>query len=245
MKRWSTGEVAKQRNISVRTLRYYDQIGLLSPGFKDENGKRYYSEEDLFTLEKIMILKSLSLPLEEIREVLKQLSYKQILVSHYNYLQEQLSELQTSISNTASLINMTDLEESLSWDRVTELVQHSQKRSKKWTDYFQEEEKAFLEKTIPNLGSNDEITQQYISLLRRIEWCVEHHTPAESDEGFEIASELIRLSQKSFQGDSELMDQFWEVRKMPAEETGLYPVSKEVLEFVERCLAYADSRAGS
>jgi MerR family transcriptional regulator, thiopeptide resistance regulator len=245
MKRWTTGEVAKQRNISVRTLRYYDQIGLLAPGFKDENGKRYYSEEDLFTLEKIMILKSLSLPLEEIREVLKQLSYKQILVSHYNYLQEQLAELQTSISNTASLINMTDLEESLSWNRVAELVQHSQKRSKKWTDYFEEEEKAFLEKTIPNLGSNDEITQQYISLLRRIEWCVEHHIPAESDEGFEIASELIRLSQKSFQGDSKLMDQFWEVRKLPAEETGLYPVSEEVLKFVERCLAYADSRAGS
>lgn len=245
MKRWTTGEVAKQRNISVRTLRYYDQIGLLAPSFKDENGKRFYSEEDLFTLEKIMILKSLSLPLEEIREVLKQLSYKQILVSHYNYLQEQLSELQTSISNTASLINMTDLEESLSWDRVAELVQHSQKRSKKWTDYFQEEEKAFLEKSIPNLGSNDEITQQYISLLRRIEWCVEHHIPAESEEGFEIASELIRLSQISFQGDSELMDQFWEVRKMPAEETGLYPVSEEVLQFVEHCLAYSDSRAGS
>lgn len=245
MKLWTTGEAAKQRNVSVRTLRYYDQIGLLAPSFKDENGKRHYSEEDLFTLEKILILKSLSLPLEEIREVLKQLSYKQILVSHYNHLQEQLSELQTSISNTASLINMTDLEDSLSWDRVAELVQNSQKHSKKWTDYFQEEEIAFLEKTIPNLGSNDEITQQYVSLLRRIEWCVEHHITAESEEGFEIASELIHLSNKSFQGDTELMDQFWEVRKMPAEETGLYPVSEEVLEFVERCLAYAGSRAGS
>ncbi|MGD6875064.1 MerR family transcriptional regulator [Bacillus infantis] len=245
MKLWTTGEAAKQRNISVRTLRYYDQIGLLVPGFKDENGKRYYSEEDLFTLEKILILKSLSLPLEEIREVLKQLSYKQILVSHYNHLQEQLSELQTSISNTASLINMTDLENSLSWDRVAELVRNSQKRSKKWTDYFQEEEIAFLEKTIPNLGSNDEITQQYVSLLRRIEWCIKHQIKAESEEGFEIASELVHLSNKSFQGDTELMDQFWEVRKMPAEETGLYPVSEEVLEFVERCLAHADSKAGS
>ena len=49
MKRWTTGEVSKQRNISIRTLRYYDQIDLLTPSFKDDNGKRYYSEDDLFT----------------------------------------------------------------------------------------------------------------------------------------------------------------------------------------------------
>lgn len=125
MERWTTGELSKQRNISVRTLRYYDQIKLLTPSFKDANGKRYYSEDDLFQLEKILILKSLSLPLEDIRGMLDKLSYKQILISHYNYLQEQLSEIQTSISNTTTLINLIDLEESLSWERVSELVQNS------------------------------------------------------------------------------------------------------------------------
>ena len=59
------GQVSKQFNISVRTLRYYDQIELLAPSFKDENGRRYYSEADLFTLEKITLLKSLMLPLED------------------------------------------------------------------------------------------------------------------------------------------------------------------------------------
>lgn len=237
MKRWTTGEVSKQRNISIRTLRYYDQIHLLTPSFRDENGKRYYSEEDLFQLEKILILKSLSLPLENIRDILDKLSYKQILISHYNYLQEQLSKLQTSISNTASLINMIDLDESLSWERVSELVQNSP-NSKKWIDYFQEDEKAFLQKTIPNLSHNDKTTQQYISLLRRIEWCIKHNIKPESDEGFQIASELIEISNDHFQGDTKLEEKFWEVRKLPAEETGLYPISEDVLEFVERCIAY-------
>ena len=145
MKRWTTGQVAKQRNISVRTLRYYDQIELLTPSFKDENGRRYYSEEDLFKLEKIIILKSLSLPLEQIREVLNKLSYKQILISHYNHLQEQLATLQTSISNTTSLINMIDLEESLSWERVSQLVQISETSVNKWLDYFEEDEKRLLQ----------------------------------------------------------------------------------------------------
>ena len=242
MKQWTTGEVAKQRNVSVRTLRYYDQINLLTPSFRDDSGKRFYSEDDLFQLEKIIILKSLSLPLENIRDILDKLSYKQILISHYNYLQEELAILQTSISNTTSLINMIDLDESISWENVSELVQNSQKSSKKWMDYFQEDEKSLLKKTIPNLSNNDEITQQYISMLRRIEWCLEHKIMPESDEGFQIATKLIELSNESFQGDTTLMDKFWEVRKQPAKETGLYPISEDVLDFAERCVAYATTQ---
>ncbi|MGE7839851.1 MerR family transcriptional regulator [Lysinibacillus sp. NPDC093712] len=239
MKQWTTGEVSKQRNVSIRTLRYYDQVNLLTPSFKDVNGRRYYSEKDLFRLEKIIILKSLSLPLDTIRDLLDKLSYKQILISHHNYLQEQLSQLQTSISNTTSLINMIDLEESLSWQHVTKLVQNSQNIPKKWIDYFQDDEQSFLQEIIPNLSNNDKITQQYIALLRRIEWCIEHNIKAETDEGFQIGSKLIDLSNDTFQGDTELIEKFWDVRKLPVEETGLYPISEEVLDYVERCITYA------
>ncbi|MDG5471237.1 MerR family transcriptional regulator [Jeotgalibacillus sp. ET6] len=238
MKQWTTGQVAKLRNVSVRTLRYYDQINLLTPSSRDDSGKRYYSENDLFQLEKIIILKSLSLPLEDIRRLLVKLSYKQILISHYNYLQDQQSKLQTSISNTASLINMIDLEESLSWERVNGLVQQSQKSAKKWIDYFEEDEKTFIQQAIPNLSSNDETAQLYISLLRRIKWCIRHDIKPESDEGSKIGAALIELSNESFQGNEHLMEAFWDVRKKPAGETGLYPISEDVMEFVERCISY-------
>lgn len=241
MKRWTTGEVAKERNISIRTLRYYDQIDLLTPSFKDASGKRSYSEDDLFTLEKIIILKSLSLPLEDIRHILDKLSFRQVLVSHYNYLQEQLSTLQTSISNTTSLIHMMDLEESLPWERVSELVRRSQHSSKKWMDYFQEDEQVLLQKSVPNLSNNDETTQQYISLIRRMEKCIKHNVKPESEEGLQIGTRLLELSNDMFQGDKELMDKFWKVRKQPAEDTGLYPISDDVLEFAERCMEYVMS----
>lgn len=239
MKQWTTGEVAKQKNISIRTLRYYDQINLLTPSDKDDNGRRYYSEKDLFQLEKILILKSLALPLENIRDLLDKLSYKQVLISHYNYLQEQLSNIQMNISHTASLINMIDLEAPLSWEHVTALVQNSQKSSKKWIDYFQDEDKTLLQEALPNISHNDKTTQQYIALLRRIERCIQNNIEAESDEGFQIASELIEISKKTFQEDTKLMEEFWEIRKRPIEETGLYPISEETLEYVERCIAYA------
>jgi len=238
MKRWTTGEVSRQRNISVRTLRYYDQIGLLMPSFKAVNGKRFYSENDLFRLEKILILKSLSLPLNNIRSILDRLSYKQILVSHYNYLQEQLSQIETSITNTTSLINIINLEESLSWEHVSKLVQNSQINAKKWVDYFQDDEKSILQNAVPNLDNNDETTQQSILLLRQVEWCIKHNIKPESKKGLQIASKLIEISNESFQGDTELIDKFWGIRKLPAEETGLYPISEDVLEYVERSIAY-------
>lgn len=238
MKQWTTGQVSKEFNITVRTLRYYDQIGLLVPSFRDDTGRRYYSEDDLFTLEKITLLKSLMLPLEEIQNLLSKLSYRDVLKAHYNHLQEQLSQLQTSIFNTTSLINMIDLEGSLSWERVSHLVKMSEQSSKKWIEYFHEEEQQFLQQSLPHLESSDRTTQLYMSLIKRIEWCIQHGTPPESEEGYKIALELIEISKDTFKGDEELMNKFWEVRKKPAEMTGLYPVSEEVLEFAERCMAY-------
>ena len=241
MDRWTTGQVAKQRDISVRTLRYYDQINLLTPSFKDENGRRYYSEDDLFRLEKIIILKSLSMPLKDIQYVLGKISYKQILITHHNHLQEELTKLQTNISHTASLINMLDMEESLSWKEVSQLVHRPPGHSRQWIDYFTEDEERFLQTVIPKLEGMDRSTQQYVSLLRRIEWCIKHEISPESEEGNRIASELMELSNDTFKGDQRLMDQFWEVRRKPSEETGLYPISEEALEFIEQCLSYQQS----
>lgn len=231
--------MSKQRNISIRTLRYYDEIGLLTPSFREDNGRRYYSEEDLFKLEKITLLKSLSLPLDDIQKVMDKLSFRHILIAHHNHLQEQLCSLQVSIANTTTLINTIDLEGTLSWDKVSNLVQNVQPKSNQWVDYFNDDESIFLQKALPNVSSNDTMTQHYASLLRRIEWCLQQSIPPESDEGFSIACELMNLSHETFNGDEKLMDKFWEVRKLPSEQSGLYPISSEVLNFVEQSIAYA------
>lgn len=66
MKYYTTGKFAKLANVSERTLRYYDKIGLLSPSKKESNGYRKYGMEDLRKLQKIILLKKLGFPLEEI-----------------------------------------------------------------------------------------------------------------------------------------------------------------------------------
>lgn len=62
------GEIAKMTNIPVRTLHYYDEIGLFKPVFVDrKTNYRYYSESQLHTLDLIKSLKYIGTPLEEIK----------------------------------------------------------------------------------------------------------------------------------------------------------------------------------
>ena len=66
MNYYKTGQFAKLANVSERTVRYYDKIGLLKPSFVMENGYRQYSDLDLLKLQKILSLKHLGFSIEEI-----------------------------------------------------------------------------------------------------------------------------------------------------------------------------------
>lgn len=66
------GQFAKIASVSSRTLRYYDQIGLLSPSEYSEAGYRQYADEDLLTLQHILALKFLGFSLDEIRRCIRQ-----------------------------------------------------------------------------------------------------------------------------------------------------------------------------
>ena len=65
-KLYSTGEFAKIAGVTIRTIRYYDKIGLLKPTKVLNNGYRRYCNNDLITLQKIVSLKQLGFSLEEI-----------------------------------------------------------------------------------------------------------------------------------------------------------------------------------
>lgn len=63
-------KVSEFSGVSVRTLHHYDEIGLLSPQ-KNENGYRYYSEDDISILQMILFYKYLGFPLKQIKTLLK------------------------------------------------------------------------------------------------------------------------------------------------------------------------------
>lgn len=71
----SIGELSRISGLSLRTLRYYDQINLLKPSAATEAGYRLYSDADLQRLHTIMLFRELEFPLAEIRSMLDTPSY--------------------------------------------------------------------------------------------------------------------------------------------------------------------------
>lgn len=64
------GEVAKQTDVGVSTIRYYESLGLLAPVERNDNGYRYYDEESVERLQFIRKAQSLQFSLTEIHQVL-------------------------------------------------------------------------------------------------------------------------------------------------------------------------------
>ena len=92
-------KVSEISGVSVRTLHHYDEIGLLSPK-KNENGYRYYSEDDMSFLQMILFYKYLGFPLKQIKDLLKQ-EDSEIL----HHLKKQLVLIQKEKQKLLTLID--------------------------------------------------------------------------------------------------------------------------------------------
>lgn len=96
---WKVGELAKLTGLTIRTLRYYDQIGLFSPSGRTEAGYRLYTDHDLTRLQQIMSLKELGLSLEQIKSVLAGSA-----ISLYDIVSMQAERLRKNIRNQQKLL---------------------------------------------------------------------------------------------------------------------------------------------
>lgn len=127
MNTYSTGKFAKLANVTERTIRYYDKIGLLKPSFVMENGYRYYTDEDLLKLQRIISLKNLGFSLEEIYPMTLK-NDKQSLedslklqIELVNKKIHSLENLKETLKNTSRLVR----EDHVEWDKIITLLQLS------------------------------------------------------------------------------------------------------------------------
>jgi DNA-binding transcriptional MerR regulator len=67
----TTGDLARETGNTLRTVRFYEEAGLLRPTTRGRGGRRGYGEEDLVRLQFITDLRALDLPLDEIRRLLE------------------------------------------------------------------------------------------------------------------------------------------------------------------------------
>lgn len=97
--RYSIREVSELAGVSARTLRYYDEIGLLKPLEISETGYRYYGEQELTLLQQILFYRERGLELKQIQKIIYQSDFDVMRA-----LQEHLLDLEAKKKHMESLI---------------------------------------------------------------------------------------------------------------------------------------------
>ena len=103
---WSIQEVSRLAGTTSRTLRHYDDVGLVPPSRVGSNGYRYYDERALTRLQRILMLRDLGLGIPAIAAILEgQRDDARALANHLHWLrqeQDRLGRQITSVENTIS-----------------------------------------------------------------------------------------------------------------------------------------------
>lgn len=88
-------DVSEISGVSIRTLRYYDEIGLLKPTELSDAGYRLYDNKALERLQEIMFFKELEIPLEDIKKIMDSPNYdkEQALLTQKNLLEQKRNQL--------------------------------------------------------------------------------------------------------------------------------------------------------
>ena len=87
-------EVQEKLKISSYTLRYYEKMGLIQP-YRDENGYRNYNEEDIHKIERIMFLRDINVPIEDIKDILdNKVTFQDVLENHIEKVNTRIESLQ-------------------------------------------------------------------------------------------------------------------------------------------------------
>ena len=120
-KNYTIGEFGRISGVSAKTIRFYDEKGLLKPVGYSETGYRYYDESSFVTLQRILLLRYLGMSLEQIKEIVRDST-----LSLEDSLQEQkklLSEKKRHLDRVIDAVDkVQNAEEGQTWENLVEAI---------------------------------------------------------------------------------------------------------------------------
>jgi len=243
---YSIGELSKNTKISIRTLRYYDEIGLLKPAKVADSGYRYYSNEEIRVLQHITALKELGFTLASIKEMLaagkdsREHSWRAYLdfeLAAVKKEKERLDEMEKLLQTARHAFEMKgEIDSEDIFLFIKSLRSPSETRDAFLAQHFSQDEVNII-KSLPDLSANDPRSMEWAKLIRKVK---EHiHEPASSIASQKLAEQILEVSMEWFQRDEQLIDKYWAlIRPEEGKETKVYGMDAEVMDYIDRIIDY-------
>jgi len=126
MSKYSTGELAKECGVTVRTVQYYDKRGILVPSELTDGGRRIYSEDDLKKLKIIYFLRDIGLSIDTIADILAEPNSNHVLITLLGQqtveLEDEIKEVNEKLSKTRQLIKEIQTWGWFSLDKINDIA---------------------------------------------------------------------------------------------------------------------------
>jgi DNA-binding transcriptional MerR regulator len=251
---WSIQQAARVSGVTARTLRYYDEIGLLQPARVGSNGYRYYEREQLLRLQQILLLRELGLDLTTIGQVVDaQHDPIEALREHHRRLLDERGRLDRLATTVAATIK--HLEEGTDmpaehmfkgFEMSPEYLDDLEARRVESTGSTEQPEIAEIKSNTAEWSEQDwgEFNAEGHDLTRRMVTLLRNGVPADDPETFAVLDDDLALQRKLWSPDKASYIEQAEGLRQPSDLRSYYNAQDPRLaEYLrEAMLAYADSR---
>lgn len=211
------GDAARISGLTIRALQHYDNIGLLPASGRQENGRRYYTENDMMKLEQIVFYRGLGFSLEEIknqlirehsREHITQLLSKQALL-----LYDKMKNIQTNIAVIEASQELAVLGKTPPWGLLSAFMQSLAASDLTiWSQYeFSKEQTIVFEELFPSTEAVLEFYQNWKKLSIK---AAAYHAAGISPKDHLaqlLAADWVDMAQTVTGGKKEHLDAFLQV----------------------------------
>ncbi|MED1403975.1 MerR family transcriptional regulator [Bacillus mycoides] len=235
-------KVGELTGVTVRTLRYYDKIGLLKPASKTEGGHRLYTNEEIKKLQQVQFLKKIGFSLHEIKNMLasSEWDWSESLKSQLSFVIKEQGNLKKIELSIRELIHGIAIEGIENWTAIQKIMQLSNK-DKEIQQYYREslfkDRDIKLWEKVPSMTSDNPQSLEWIALIGQLK-----HYMRDGPKAPKVQNIIRRMDEKrleEFEGEDEFVDKLWKIRMSPkqSEKLGLYPIDQDVLGFMDQAYA--------
>lgn len=228
---YSIGDVARLAGVSTRTLRHYDDLGLLAPSYVAGNGYRRYGRRELLRLQRILLLRRLRVPLDQVQRMLDgQANERAALAGHREELlaeREELDRIVATVDRTmAALAGERPVRDEEFFDGLRQEKHQLQERLASRYGPAAREQFASAETAMSGWDRTDydQAAEQGRELLGRMSMTRARGVRAEDPEALDLVAEHYRqvravwpADASSYRGLADLIEQDPQQRGLVAE----------------------------
>ncbi|MEG2893768.1 MAG: MerR family transcriptional regulator [Clostridium sp.] len=239
----TVGELAKEMEVTVRTLQYYDKEGILKPSSKSEGGRRLYSKKDMVKLHQIISLKYLGFSLSEIKEKLLSLDdpkdVAKLLENQSKVINMEIKNLKAALKATETLRMEVLQVDKVDFSKFADIIALLKQGNKNYwvVKLFDEKLSDHIrDRFASDPKSGEKLFEKYSSILDRAVELKKSNTSSKSEVSISLAKEWWEMINEFTGGDLSILP---ELMKFNENKSGWDPNVADKQKYIDEFLGEA------